>query len=119
MKVSRNWIRANILCHCSYWDGPLSGVAVENGTYYWFECVRESKDYGRDYEAWPFTMTDRIREYLDDYKATYHHTFYVDGKSEWYDGRDLSPLRTKWGDVGLESLIAELNTEGGSDAGQS
>lgn len=52
-----------LLWHCNYWDGPLSGMARYNGEMVWFECINE-EDYGdRQFGLYSLSTEDKAELY--------------------------------------------------------
>lgn len=49
-----------LVWHENYWDGPLSGIALFNNEYVWFDCIEEDDIGDRKFAI--YKMSDKFRE---------------------------------------------------------
>ncbi len=90
------FVYARLVCEFSHWDQCLTGLIRLHGGYW--VCRMVGDYHGKRYRITPVEWAEECEQYLADYRATYHHWFYVNGKRPSYDGRPLGSLRDKWGD---------------------
>ena len=109
-EVDYNWLIEHIICHYSYWDGPVSAYVMVDGKIMFakfkedlFYLIWEGDDDDceweniRTYNLIELDWNEKCAEWLEDYKKSYFHCFY-ENKTQtcFYDGRDLSWFGKKW-----------------------
>lgn len=79
-----------------YYDGPLEGLIKKDDQHYYFE-IYNYEVYEDSFVLYPIELDKECEEYLKDYKKSYLHWCYEDGKKiADYDGRDLSWFAIRW-----------------------
>ena len=93
--VPYDFVRERLVCEFAHWDICLVGLIRISGEYW--GCIAIGDRDCKRYRVTKLNWTKECEEYLADYRASYHHWFYTDGRRESYDGRSLYDLSEKWG----------------------
>lgn len=77
MQLNDEQLAKCIICHHSYWDGPLTAYVMIDGKIFYAECIIESEDDDRNrlYSVKDVEWNDKCDEWLKDYKICYPHVF--------------------------------------------